>query len=264
MYIPTYEKCLDIVNNNPDMCFYETKFRVDHYDISIFGYRYAKYNNFRLPLIEEPDIQAHELKGLSFIFNDDGSLFDHNLMLHKFWELDQYGFFDYDQLKYKKIDNITVKEDGFLLTFIKLPNNSILSQGKKGFGNKENKDANKFLNNEYYFNFINNCLDDRIQPIFEYVNSEFYVNYKQEDLILTKLRNKDTGEYLNISDFDTTGVSVVDTTKFKTFEELFDIRDTVTNIEGWIVQFDDGDMIKVKSKWWKNEKILRLLNKQNK
>ena len=44
--IPTYDQCINIVNSNPDMYFYERKLLVDSYNISIFGYRHAKYNNF--------------------------------------------------------------------------------------------------------------------------------------------------------------------------------------------------------------------------
>ena len=44
------------------MYFYNIDFIFDNYKLETFGYRYAKYNNFMLPLIDKPYINALELK----------------------------------------------------------------------------------------------------------------------------------------------------------------------------------------------------------
>lgn len=255
-YIPSYNECIQIVNNNPDMYFYEKKYIIDGYDASIFGYRYAKFNNFMLPLINNSNVNALELKGITHIFNDNGDIYDYYLLLHKFWELDQYNHCKYDIFKNKKVKNITTKEDGFLISFIKLPNGRILSFAKNGFGDEINNRSNEFLNNQKYYNFIKMCLDNNIQPIFEYIGIKMIVNYDKEDLILIKLRCKITGKYIDIKNIDTTGISVVNE-HHKTLDELLNISKTIENVEGWVVHFDDDSMIKVKTNWWrfnKNEK----------
>ena len=250
-YIPTYEECLDIVNDNPDMYFYERTYLINSYHISTFGYRHAKYNNFVLPLIDRPHVNALELKGITFVFDDDYS-YKHYLLLHKFWELNQYEHCKYNKYKDKEIKNITIKEDGFLVSFLSLPNGDIVSFTKHGFDEITNIEANKFLENKYYYNFIKKCLDNNIQPIFEYIGRKMIVQYDNIDLILLKLRNRLTGEYLNIKNFDTTGIKII-TEVDKTFNQILNISNKIENCEGWVVQFLDDDMLKVKTKWFKDK-----------
>ena len=252
-YIPTYEECIEIVNNNPDMYFYERKYLIDSYYVSTFGYRYAKYNNFMLPIIDKPDINALDLKGITFVF-DDNKQYKHYLLLHKFWEINQYKHCMYDYYKDKKIKNITTKEDGFLISFLKLPNDKIISFSKNNFEDLINIKANKFLDNPNYFNFINYCLDNNIQPIFELIGETLIVNYADlNELILLKLRDNFTGKYLDIKDFDTTGIEIVSEIN-TTLDGLLDISNKIKNCEGWVIHFDDDDLLKVKTKWWRDIK----------
>jgi hypothetical protein len=249
-YIPSYEECLEIVENNPSMYFIERKFIIDNYNISIFGYRYAKYNNFMIPIISKPYINALEMKGICFVFNDDGTIFKHYVMLHKFWELNQYQHSKYELFNNKKIKNITTKEDGFLFSFLKLPNNKIIPFNKHGFFDDQHLEVVNFLDNKNYYNFINYCLNNNIQPLFEYIGSKLYVNYgNKKDLILLKLRNNLTGQYLNINEFNTKGISIIEEKK-ETFNEIIELAKTLTNIEGWVVHFNDDTMLKVKTNWW--------------
>lgn len=252
-YIPSYQDCLDIVNENPHMYFYERKYIINDYNLSIFGYRYARYNNFMLPIIERPNINALELKGISFVFDDNGE-YKRYLMLNKFWELDQYNHTKYQHFKNKPIKNITTKEDGFLITFIELPSGEIISQTKRGFDSHENIFANEFIEkNNRYQKFIKICLDYNIQPIFEYVGKKLYVEYDKHNLILTKLRCNITGKYLEIHKFNTNNISVVKEHKY-TLDEILELKKNITNFEGWIVHFDDDTLLKIKTDWWINEK----------
>ena len=252
-YIPTYEECLEIVDKNPDMYFYERKYLINSYNLSTFGYRHARYNNFILPIIDKPHINALELKGITYVFDDDKS-YKHYLLLHKFWEIDQYNHCRYDIYKEKKIKNITIKEDGFLVSFLKLPDDTIISFTKHGFDEITNILANKFLDNPNYYKFIKTCLDKNIQPIFELIGRKLVVDYGDlNELILLKLRNNLTGQYLNINDFDTNEIKII-TEVNKTLNGLLTISDKVENCEGWVVHFDDDTLLKVKTKWWQNKK----------
>lgn len=255
-YIPTYKECLSMIDNNPLMYFYERKYVIDSYRVSIFGYRYAQFNNFMLPVIETPNINALELKGISFVFDDNGEVFKHYLMLNKFWEMDQYEHCNKDKFINKEIKNVTTKEDGFLITFIMLPSGDIISQTKKGFDSEENLESNKYLDNKDYFDFISYCLNNDIQPIFELVDSSFYVKYDKQSLILTKLRCNNTGKYLNISDYNTNGIEVVEEYDY-TLDELLEKKKEDKETEGWIVHFTDDTLLKIKTDWWINEKKKR-------
>jgi len=254
-YIPTYEECLEIVDSNPQMYFYERKYVIDSYRLSVFGYRYAKYNNFMLPIITKPHINALELKGLSFVFGDNGELYNRYLMLNKFWELNQYEHSDYESYKDKIIKNVTTKEDGFQITFIMLPSGDIVSQTKKGYDLLQNMLANEYIANSDYFVFIKECLLNGIQPIFELVGDKLQVEYHERDLILTKLRCNKTGKYLDIKDFNTKGISIVKQYDNNyTLDDILELKETVERCEGWIVQFEDDTILKIKTDWWINEK----------
>jgi len=253
-YIPTYEECLEIVDKNPQMYFYERKYNIDNYKLSIFGYRYAQYNNFVLPIISNDEINALELKGISYVFNDDGSVFNHYLMLHKFWELNQYEHCSYDLFKDKPIKNITTKEDGFLVTFIMLPSEDIISQTKKGYDQYVNLVSNDYLGKSNYYCFIKECLLNNIQPMFELVGERSLVKYKEPNLILTKLRCNKTGKYLDIKNHNTYDVSVVKEYKNYNLDDLLDLKKNKKYIEGWIVHFEDDTILKVKTDWWINKK----------
>jgi len=252
-YIPTYDECLEILQENPQMYFYERKYVIDNYNVSIFGYRHAAFNNFILPIINKPDINALELKGLSFVFGDNRKVYNHYLMLHKFWELNQYEHSSYELYKDEKIKNVTIKEDGFLITYIMLPSGDIISQTKKSFDGYENLLANDWLAKPYYYVFIKECLENNIQPIFELVGEKFYVKYKKPDLILTKLRCNKTGKYLNIKDFETKNISTVKEYNY-TIDELLELKKNTIGIEGWIIHFENDNILKVKTDWWINEK----------
>ena len=255
-YLPTYQNCLEIVESNPKMYFYESKYIINSYNISIFGYRYASYNNFILPIIEDPNINALELKGLSFVFNDDNSVYNRYLMLHKFWEIDQYQHCKIDKYKNRLIKNITEKLDGFLITFIILPDGNIVSQTKKGFYTKENIRANKYLENKVYYNFIKKCLLNNEQPIFELIGgNKLYVEYNYEDLILLKLRNNLTGKYIDIKDIKE--VPIVKEYNYS-IDDILRLKNELINLEGWVIHFDDDDLLKIKTDWWINEKKTKI------
>lgn len=51
-YIPTYEECRQICDANDNFLFYESKHKVDGYDISIFNYRLAQPQDFEFEILE--------------------------------------------------------------------------------------------------------------------------------------------------------------------------------------------------------------------
>ena len=123
--------------NTIESPFYETKIEIDKYKVSIFNYRLAQHNDFLQPLKDNSDKDALELRGITFIFNDDGSLFKRYILLEKFFNLNQVSTSMYSIVKNYKIKNINNKEDGSLVTFIKLPNGKVLGKTKMSFDNDQ-------------------------------------------------------------------------------------------------------------------------------
>ena len=87
-----------------DAPFYESKLVVNNYSVSIFNYRLSQYSDFI-------DNSAFEMRGISYVFNSDGSLFKRYLLLHKFFNLNQVEETQYSLIKDYKIKSISNKEN---------------------------------------------------------------------------------------------------------------------------------------------------------
>jgi len=253
-HIPTYEEVQEILTLNPNPLFYETINIVDGFVIKSYNYRFATYENFIKPIGNKTYIDAKELRGISFIFNSDGTPYKRFICLRKFWNLNQVEETFYKNVKDFKIKNITNKRDGSLIQFIKLPNNKVVAKTKLGFTNSQSEAANRILNgNNKLKNFVCDLLDRDIMPIFELTSfkNRIVLPYDVEKLTLIKIRDNSTGEYLNISDFDTTGIDIVEVEKY-TFDEMAELSKTITDKEGWVIELENDLMLKLKTEWYFN------------
>jgi hypothetical protein len=201
-HIPTYQECVEITQSFPPKTFFEKRKLYEDYRFSFFNYRLAEYKDFKKS-------NSFEMKGITFFHYNGVS--KHYLMFNKFWELNQYPEFTYEHFKDKKIKKVMVKEDGNLVSFIKLPDGRIISRVKEGFKSSFNKIANEFINNnQTYLNFINYCLDKDIIPLFELVGeNRIILKYEKNDLILLNMRNNLTGEYIDKLNYDMNGINIV-------------------------------------------------------
>ena len=86
-HIPTYEDCRLICDTHDNFIFYESKHKEDGFDISIFNYRLATFQNFENPVPDRPDIKGYEMRGITFIFTSGGTLYKRYLLLDKFFNL---------------------------------------------------------------------------------------------------------------------------------------------------------------------------------
>lgn len=257
--IPTYDDCLEIcsVENSP---FYESKYLIDGFPISIFNYRLAQFKDFDNPLPNNINIKAFEMRGLTFVFNKDGSLFKRFLLLEKFFNLNQVPNTMYSIVKNYKIKFINNKEDGSIASFIQLPSGKIIGKSKMGFDNDQAKGINKIYKTREDINaFVNWCISNNISPIFEYVapSNRIVIRYTEEDLILLRMRNNDTGKHLNIKDF----LDKIGTIRIAPFEDDYKDLDTLIELtakqidkEGVIVQAEDeyghDFFFKLKTPWY--------------
>ena len=263
-FIPTYKQAIEICNMHNNLNFYETKFyfnkngdvifdELNNYDylISIFNYRLTTPTMFETP-IKHSDIKAHEMRGLCFIFNKNGSLYNRFILLRKFFNINQCEDVLYNNLKNEKIKEISYKEDGSLISFIKLPNNKIIAKTKGSFISVQALNAQKIFNeNTYIQKFVNYCIDNNIVSIFEYVSpsNQIVLRYDKSDLILIKLRNNSTGEYIDIKEISQellSNISIVKTVENLTLDDLIEKCKKDKGYEGFVVLFENGKMIKLK------------------
>ena len=245
-YLLSYDEAVALTLG-VDAPFYESKFVVEGYDISIFNYRLAQYSDFI-------DNSAFEMRGLTFIFNEDGSLFKRYLLLHKFFNLNQVPESQYSLVAGLGIRSIYNKEDGSVASFIRLPNGSVLGKSKMSFESDQAAGMNRlYKSNADLKRFVDWSLDNDYVAVFEYVapNNRIVLRYFDEELILLRLRDNKTGEYLDLSKFSKEiGSLKVAPSDVATLDELVELAQSVEDKEGWIVEFSNGLFIKIKTAWY--------------
>ena len=257
--IPTYEQALELCSV-PDSPFYESKMEVDGYPVSVFNYRLAQYKDFAYPIPEKPELKGYEMRGLTFVFNEDGSLFNRYVLLEKFFNLNQVPESLYSVVKNYKIKFINNKEDGSIASFVKLPNGKIVGKSKMGFDNDQADGINKvYKTNKEVKSLVDWALNNNIVPIFEYVapNNRIVLRYPSEELILLRLRDNVTGKHIDIRNH----LDKVGSVRVAPFED--DVRDldhlvelTATQVdkEGSIVTCEDEHgrdfFFKLKTPWY--------------
>jgi T4 RnlA family RNA ligase len=258
-YLPTYEDCVEMCSKE-ESAFYESKFVLDGYAVSVFNYRLAQYKDFVTPLEKRPEVKAYEMRGLTFVFNKDGSLFKRFLLLEKFFNLNQVPESMYSIVKNYKIKFVNNKEDGSIASYIQLPNGKIIGKSKMGFDNEQANGINRIYRTRTDVKqFVDWCIDNNITAIFEYVSpaNRIVLRYLEEDLILLRMRDNSTGKHLNIKDY----LDKIGTIRIAPFEDesddldsLIEVTATQVDKEGVIVQTEDefgkDFFFKLKTPWY--------------
>jgi len=258
-YLPTYEDCVEMCAKE-DAAFYESKFVIDGFNISVFNYRLAQYKDFVTPLESKPNVKAYEMRGLTFVFNQDGSLFKRFLLLEKFFNLNQVPESMYSIVKDYKIKWVNNKEDGSIASYIQLPNGKVLGKSKMGFDNEQANGINRiYKTRPDVKTFVDWCLQNDITAIFEYVSpaNRIVLRYLDEDLILLRMRDNTTGKHLDIKNY----LDKIGTIKIAPFEDdykdlnsLIEVNATQVDKEGVIVQTEDkfgkDFFFKIKTPWY--------------
>jgi|GEM_PF-1422519 len=258
-YLPSYEDCVEMCSQE-NSAFYESKFIIDGYNVSIFNYRLAQYNDFLNPVPGKPNIQGYEMRGISFVFNKDGSLYKRFLLLEKFFNLNQVPESMYSIVKNYKIKFVNNKEDGSIASFIQLPNGKIYGKSKMSFDNEQSVGINNIYKSDKDINkFVNWCIENNIIPVFEYVapHNRIVLRYTKEELILLRLRDNITGRHIDIKDhLDKLGsirvAPFVD--DFVDLDYLIELVGTEIDKEGYVIHaIDDSGKdfyFKLKTPWY--------------
>lgn len=257
--LPTYDQAVEMCYGE-DSPFYESKLVEDGYNISIFNYRLAQYKDFITPMVGRDDLKGYEMRGLTFVFNEDGSLYNRFLLLEKFFNLNQVPESMYSIVKNYKIKYVNNKEDGSIASFIKLPNGKVLGKSKMSFESEQALGITKiYKNNNDIKRLVDWALDNDIVAIFEYVapHNRIVLRYPKEELILLRLRDNKTGKHIDLKEH----MDKVGSVKIAPFEDDFNDLDHLMEVvakqedkEGVIVQAEDVNgndfFFKLKTPWY--------------
>lgn len=253
--LPTYEQCNAIAEHNS--AFLRKEEVIGETRIVQFNYMLASYQDFAKEYF--PGVNAFELRGLTFIRRSDGR-WERQLMLHKFFNLNQTFGYMYDDVKDKKILRVQDKKDGSLIRFVRLNDGTVLAKSKFSFQSEQAIEANKIYAADGKFrSLVDWTLDHRIAAMFEFVSpfNRIVLNYAETDLVLIQMRSEETGEYVvNIGEqaypmlYDWRCKVAAEERQNKTLDEYISWAATAENVEGVVITFDDGHMMKLKTDWY--------------
>lgn len=250
---PSLNDCLEICKKCES--FLHKIDNIDGYTVHQFNYRLASFSDFF-------ENDSWELRGICFVERGDGTV-DRFLALNKFFSLNQCGgdgngnaSWMYDDVKDKKIIRIQDKLDGSLISFIRLPNGRVLAKSKFSFDSDQAKAAQQIYENNPDIRYmVDSSLDTGFSVIFELVGpfNRIVVGYPETELRVIQIRNQETGEYLNLDNctFQDWNVKFTESIPLMySLDDLVSKCETETGYEGFVIQFDDGQLCKLKTKWY--------------
>lgn len=219
---------------------------------TIVNYMVAMHDTFP-PVDNECAAIRRELRGI--IFNDAGYVIARRL--HKFFNVNEREETLIQHIDFSQPHLILEKLDGSMITPFEV--DSRIRWGTKMGLTDVAKPVEQFIaKHPTYQEFADLHMDRDQTPIFEWCSGQqrIVVDYPNDRLVLIAIRNNVSGEYKSYAQMKTYA-EAYDIDIVKTYpgnaESMQHLIDDVRNregIEGYVLRFDDGHMIKVKGDWY--------------
>lgn len=202
-----------------------------------------------------------ECRGIVFYDNPHRSSFVISRPLHKFFNVGEREETRVENLDWSKVARIMDKMDGSTIHTVSLEF-EVKLKSKKTFTSDVAKAAQAYADaNKNITQFMQSVVSAGCTAIFEYVapDARIVLYYPEPKLVLLHIRNNYDGHYYTAKELkawaDIYGVEVVEEPVFDVPKEqlgthLLELAKTIEGIEGWIIQFENGDMVKLKTEWY--------------
>lgn len=260
MYIPNIDVCDEIVKENE--CFISKTEEVNGYNVRMYNYLLAEYNDFLRPLKDNPEVTAFELRGLTFIQDPKDNSWRRFLMLHKFFNIDQCKDYLLEDLRKLEFESALDKRDGSMIRFVQFPDGKIVAKTKMGFNNDQAKLAQRLYDEDKNLQeFVKASLGNNLAAIFELTSpvNRIVISYKKSELTLLQLRDETSGLYHDLktnSFLKNYKINLVDDlSHMGDLDYFLKKAETLTDSEGYILGFRDKEtneykMAKRKTPWY--------------
>ena len=220
----------------------------------VVNYMVAMSDTFPF-VFTEADAIRRECRGL--LFYKDGSIMARRL--HKFFNINERDETQFHAVNWSQPHVILEKLDGSMITPVIMPDGGIRWGTKMGI-TEVSMQAEKFVAcHPQYEQFARMVMVNLgFTPIFEWCSREqrIVVDYPEDRLVLIAARNTISGKYFSLRWLQEYG-EMYDIEVVKTYEgsaqsmaHLMDETRDAEGIEGWIIRFDDGHMVKCKGEWY--------------
>lgn len=181
---------------------------------------------------------------------------------HKFFNVNEKEETQIHEINLQSQHRVLAKLDGSMIT-------PFMVQGEVRYGTKMgvtevSGPVEEFARKHpFYSAWSRHLLAQNLTPIFEWTSRKqrIVIDYPEDRLVLTAVRNMITGEYIDFTDFDSFGPLI--SFKFpecngevpivEHFDEISDLADFIetnrsaSGIEGWVLRFHDGHCVKIKT-----------------
>lgn len=114
------------------------------------------------------------------------------------------------------------------------------------------------LSSDDYNKFAIHCLTNNITPLFEWCHDSHAVGvlcYPEKQLILLALRHNITGNYIDVKEYlikTDIRIPIAQQIEYDDISRIVDSTRELINKEGIVIYTNDGNMYKLKSKWYIN------------
>ena len=194
-----------------------------------------------------------ECRGI--IFDREGKIVSRRL--HKFFNVNERDETLVKNIDFSQPHVILEKLDGSMITPIPV-NGEVRWGTKMGLTDVALPVTEWVKNNRNYRAFVQECFDQNETPIFEWCSRKqrIVVDHPEDRLVLIAIRNNVTGEYMHYDEMKAHAywynIEIVRAYPgvARSMQDLIDQTKTVEGMEGWVVRFDDGHMVKIKGEWY--------------
>lgn len=178
--------------------------------------------------------------------------------LHKFFNLAEREEVQPINLDFSKIAGVYDKMDGSMIT-TGFMDGEFFCKSKKSFKSDVAVAAESFCQeNQKYFDFAKYCSLAMLTPIFEFTSPKHRIvlRYDSDNMTVLHIRHMVTGEYLMpweilklTNKFDIPYNEPIFGSEID-MDGLVKTLNDAEGIEGYVVQFQNGEMFKIKTKWY--------------
>jgi RNA ligase len=183
--------------------------------------------------------------------------------LHKFFNVNERDETKIENLDWSKVVRVMDKRDGSMIHSV-MTADGVKLKSKKTFTSDVALAATAWMNaNPMVRSMVEKMASQNCTAIFEWTapDARIVLFYPDAGLQLLHVRNNETGRYMDGDVMkayaDVFGVKCVDEPKFDVpmenlGEHLLELAKTVEGIEGWVIQFANDEMVKLKTAWYMN------------
>lgn len=197
-------------------------------------------------------VVLRECRGL--IFDNDGNILSRKFS--KFFNLNERAETNIENIDWSQPYDVLEKLDGSVVSPLNI--NGTIAWGTKMGITDLTPQIESFVNDHSHYNeFATICIEAGYTPVFEWcsIQNKIVLEYQRDRLVLTAIRNNLTGQYLSYDDMSELAgkYGVNDIAKrlpYQNIHTLVSEIQEVEGIEGFVIRFDCGHMVKLKSPWY--------------